>query len=633
MTPKPAPPTVFAKPGAKVAAAVAGVEGAGEVLEGLLPGAQVDSVDIEDISGGPWPVPEPAAVALLARTPTDLRRLVSLRAALPAAPRIMVAILETPSWQDTPQVMLSRGLGQRVLREMRVSRLGVSGWLVTTRFARELPAGDVAAAVAKGFTGHHLNAYPLAAAGLGDAALADWRPGDPDAAAGGEPEKSGVPAADLAVRLPGTAWPDDRVPTAARPAWQAATWAAIGAPGGYDRLGSIEIDPGHVPPVDERSVNPRGFLRTPTKGVGEIGARDGRWTAWLEDKELVRFPESGLVTDADVDKLRRLRGLRLAWRPAHTGPITAARVVAGLAAAGVPLIADPPPGWAVAALGEDVLSHIATEPDADDLRREERSVRLRRAALRAHGTTARWNALTAEAGLTPPPDPTVSVVMCTRRADLVAFALDQIARQRGVDLEVVLGLHGVPAGHPAVAAAVAGFDRPITLVEAESWLPFGTVLNQAVARSTGTYVTKWDDDDWYGPDHLADLVLARGYSGADLVGSASEFFYLEQINVTIRRRWTSEVMSDHVAGGTFLISRETFDALGGFRPIPRSVDIELFQALLGAGGCIYRTHGLNFVARRAARGRHTWQEPVGYFLHRAKDQWRGFRPSRLMEPQ
>jgi hypothetical protein len=623
----------FVPNNAKVVAAVSGVEDPAEVLGRLLPDVKTDWVDIADISTGPWPVPEPDAVIMLARTPTDLRRLVSVRDTLPSGKCMMVAIVETPSWYDTPHVALSRGVAQRLLREVNIVRLGTSGWLVATRFAKDLPAGDVAAAVAKGLTGHHLNAYNLPAAGLGETALVDWRPGDPDTTCGGAPERSGVTSSDLAVRAPGVRWPDERVATVERVSWPAMTWTAIGAPGGYEAL--TGLSPDHLPPVDERSVNPRGFLREPAKGIGKISRRDGRWTAHVDGKDLVRFPESGLVTDTDVDRLRDLRGLRLSWRSAHTGPIAAARIVAGLAAAGVPLLADAPPTWATAALGAELLSHL-TGADlardlADDLRREERSVLLRRCALRTHGTTARWTSLAAAAGLAVPAPPTISVVLATRRGELVRFALDQISRQRGVDLEVVLALHGVSAADPAVAAAIADFDRPLTVHEAAPEAPFGLVLNQAVARASGSYLTKWDDDDWYGPGHLADLLLARAYTGADMVGVASEFFYLEQIDLTIRRRWSSETMSDHVAGGTFLISRETFDALGGFRPIPRSVDIELFTNLMRAGGCIYRTHGLGFMARRAARGRHTWQEPVGYFLHRAKEQWRGFRPSRLME--
>ncbi|GAA3791136.1 hypothetical protein GCM10022226_07640 [Sphaerisporangium flaviroseum] len=641
--------------GGKVAVVVAGVDPAD--LDDLLPGVAFEAADVDDMGPHPWAMSDPSAVVVVARTPTDLRRAVTVSAALPSALMVGVIVLEAPAWCDAPGVPLSPGLGRRFLREVGVSRYGYTGWRVRARFSHPQPAAEVAAAVARSFGGHHLNGYPLPMAGLAGPGLAGWRPGDPNVTFADErgpvPDRSNVPSADLAIRAvppahaapgppeatapeapaaPGDGWIDERVHAVDRPA--KITWERFGSPGGYQALRDTVFEPDAVPPVDERSVNPRGFLRTPSRGVGDLVQYDGRWEVHIEDQVLVRLAASGGVTDADAGRLRRLRGVRVGWRPAHTGPIAAVRAVAGLAAAGVPLLSDAPPAWAAQALGPELAARLtaATEHDlADDLRREEHSVRLRRTALRTHGTTARWRAMAARAGIAVPAAPTISVIMCTRRADLVPFALAQIARQREVELEVILTLHGVPARDPDVLRAVAAFDRPITIVEADADLPFGVVLNQAAGQARGTFLAKWDDDDWYGPDHLADTMLAQSYSGAELVGAASEFFYLQQIDVTIRRNWTSETMSDHVAGGTFVVSRSVFESLGGFRPVARSVDIQFFQDLLRAGGGIYRTHGLGFVARRAARGRHTWQEPVGYFLARAKEQWRGFRPSRLME--
>ncbi|RCG30218.1 glycosyltransferase family 2 protein [Sphaerisporangium album] len=650
--------------GAKIAVAVAGVDTDG--LDALLPGLAYEVADVDTMGPAPWTRPDPPAVVIVARTPTDLRRAVTLGTALPSAPLTCVIIAEAPSWCDAPGLPLSPSLGRRLLRDLGVTRYGAKGWRVAARFSEPLPSGEVAAAVARSLGGHHLAGYALPMAGLAGPGLADWRPGDPNVAFADErgpaPDRSDVPTADLAVRAtppsgpaglagratsspeapatsfsdgPGAAeegWIDARVPVVDRPV--DLTWARFGSPGGYRALRALEIEPDVIPPVDERSVNPRGFVKTPKQPMAEIVQRDGRWEIDLEGRTVVRVPASGGITDADVGRLRRARGLRFAWRPSHTGPIAAVRAVAGLAAAGIPLISDAPPPWAVDGLGADLaaLPAGATENDlAGELRREEHSVRLRRLALGRHGTTARWRSMAARAGVPVPPPPPISVVMCTRRAELVPFALGQIARQRGVDLEVVLTLHGVPASAPEVRRAVRDFERPITVVEADASLPFGSVLNLAASRASGTFLSKWDDDDWYGPDHLADMALARAYSGAELVGAASEFFYLQQIDVTIRRDWTSETMSNHVAGGTFVVSRSAFEALGGFRPVARAVDVHFFQDLMRAGGAIYRTHGLGFVARRAARGGHTWQEPVGYFLARAKDQWRGFRPSRLME--
>ena len=49
---------------------------------------------------------------------------------------------------------------------------------------------------------------------------------------------------------------------------------------------------------------------------------------------------------------------------------------------------------------------------------------------------------------------------------MVRFALEQMAGQRGAEFEVILALHGIPSGHPDVVAALASFDRPVTVFEA-----------------------------------------------------------------------------------------------------------------------------------------------------------------------
>lgn len=309
--------------------------------------------------------------------------------------------------------------------------------------------------------------------------------------------------------------------------------------------------------------------------------------------------------------------------------MAALRVVTGLAAAGVPLISDAVPRWA-GALGPELdrlLTSVGEPGLADDLEREEHSIRLRREALRTHGVRARWEQLGAPAA----PTPLISVLLTTRRPEMVRFALEQMARQRGAEFEMILTLHGIPSGHPDVVAALASFDRPVTVFEASKDTVFGTVLNEAASRASGTFLVKVDDDDWYGPDFLSDLLLAHSYSGAEVVGMVPEFVYLASIGVTVHREQVTEQITNFIAGGTIFAERSTFEAVGGFRPMPGTIDAQFQHAVQAAGGQIYRTHGLGYILRRGNAANHTWREPIGTFLRRNRRQWRGFRPNALME--
>ncbi|MFC5832370.1 glycosyltransferase [Nonomuraea insulae] len=585
-------------------------------------------------------------VLVLAGTPADLRRIATLHKLLPQAERVVVAVLDTPPAHPAPVPTPTPAQRWRSLTDLRVYRAEGRVWVVDARFSAATPAGRTVAATARAFAGHRLDVIAAPAAAIAGVGAADWRPGDPNATpaevGGPVPERVGAPGGDVVLRtgVPkagdeagdgwgGDEWDGDERPIE-RPTSRAASWQSLGRPG---MTGSPLADPdvlgepSMIPPVDERLVNPQGFVTIPSRGMATLAERDGRWSVVLEGKVVTSFAESGGVTDADVARLRQIRGVEVDWRRAHSGPLAAVRVLAGLAAAGVPLVAPRAPRWA-GALGKDLIGLLMARPElSDELRREEHSIRLRRSALRTHGVAARWEQLGAPA----PAPPLTSVVLATRRTDMVSFALDQIARQRDARLEVVLALHGVPQGHPDVAAAIAAFEGPLTVYEADRRAVFGQVLNDAAARASGSFLLKMDDDDWYGPGFLADLLLAHAYSGAQVVGTVPEFVYLSSIDVTVHRRQVTEQITSFVAGGTILVERSAFQAVGGFRPLRRSVDTQFQEALQAAGGQIYRTHGLGYILRRGPAADHTWQEPIGTFLRRNRRQWRGFHPSALMD--
>ncbi len=327
--------------------------------------------------------------------------------------------------------------------------------------------------------------------------------------------------------------------------------------------------------LDERVFNPIGF-------------RPG----W--DRGVVPLPPDPL-TPALVAGLRDVQGVRV-------GPGADARTVAGLAMAGVPLVG---PAYA--------------EVDLDDpLAREEHSLELRRAALDEHGSID-WQR-------------PVSVLLATRRPEQLDFALAQVARQRGVaSVQLVLAPHGFAVDPESVRSAVGpGVD--VRVVPADAGTLFGDVLQAAAAAADGDVLLKMDDDDWYAPDVVADLLRARAYSGAELVGMPAEFHYLAPRDLTVKRGHPTELYARFVAGGTMMVDREVLREVGGFRPVRKYVDAQLLTAVTAAGGAIYRTHGLGYVLRRNESG-HTWDVDLDYLLDPARVErtWTGLTPSRLLE--
>ena len=366
-------------------------------------------------------------------------------------------------------------------------------------------------------------------------------------------------------------------------------------------------------PLDERVLNPVGFRREAMQPVLALSELD--WG---------RGP-----TEALVRRVRDATGVGVELP--QTDPLRAARLIGGLAMAGVPVTAGSFRDRVAALLGPEVVAAITTPVDLTDPRtREEHSVVVRRAALSAYSSHAWRRRLGRATGVRVAPQPTVSVVMATRRPDLLEHALGQVARQRGVDrLELVLAPHGFEPD-PAQVRELLGGAVGVQLVPQPADAVFGDVLHAAATAASGDVVVKMDDDDWYAPDAVADLLLAKGYSGAELVGMPDDLYYVEPSDETLRLGQASEVYRQFVAGGTIMLDRDLLHAVGGFRSVRRHVDAELIAAVRAAGGATYRTHGLGYVLRRTDGG-HTWQADLADLRSRAVETRPGFTPSRLLE--
>ena len=218
------------------------------------------------------------------------------------------------------------------------------------------------------------------------------------------------------------------------------------------------------------------------------------------------------------------------------------------------------------------------------------------------------------------PPPSVSVVVATNRPTLVGRITAEVAAQDYPNLELILALHGdgFPEADPSTPTGL-----PVTVLRFPSEAVFGTVLSEASAAASGEWLAKMDDDDWYGADHLSDLVAAADYSGADLIGKGSEFVYIEDDDVTIRRDLgNSEVESRTLAGGTLLVRTEALRATHGWRGVARGVDVALIDDVVAAGGRVWRTHPFGYLLRRTG-GAHTWRVDNRYFLRHADQQWEG----------
>ena len=320
----------------------------------------------------------------------------------------------------------------------------------------------------------------------------------------------------------------------------------------------------------------------------------------------------------------------------HSGPVERAATLVRLVAEGVPVhLADRQPELR-RLLGNQLHDLMAVDQTGASISaRELTSINMRRIALRDHSVQSRARQV-CELALTDPPRlPTVSILLATSRPGFLGHAMANIARQNYPRVELVLALHGPGFDDSVVTREVELLDRPVTIIRLGLEYTLGSVLNAATEAASGIFVTKMDDDDVYGRDHLWDLVLAHGYSAAQLVGKGAETVYLGPPDQTVERsRTEAETYSRAIAGGTLFIGRQDLHSFGGWRRrrlsegpgrIDRPFDYTLISDVLQGGGTVYRTHGAGYVLIRHGR-RHAWAAEDGYFLTRAHAIHPGWQP-------
>lgn len=218
--------------------------------------------------------------------------------------------------------------------------------------------------------------------------------------------------------------------------------------------------------------------------------------------------------------------------------------------------------------------------------------------------------------------PSMSVVLVSRRADLVVPMVRRLAAQNYDRLEIVVATHGVPL--PAGLDEAAG-GRELVMRELDGDLVFGDALNAAFSLASGTLVNKMDDDDHIGADHLWDLAAAHAYSGATLVGKTTTVVHLEALDTTVRRVYGArETFTHRVAGSTITLSAEDLRSLGGWPSVPHGVDTALLQEVGKNRGTIYQPHDIGYLYVRGHDPRaHTWTTDAGHFLRNVREQWIG----------
>lgn len=270
---------------------------------------------------------------------------------------------------------------------------------------------------------------------------------------------------------------------------------------------------------------------------------------------------------------------------------------------------------------------------SDDDARERRGHLGYRFVHRHHTYRQRFAEVLTAGGLpeVDPGPPLVTVISVSNRPEQLDHALHSYTRQTYRPTELVFVANSSGFDRELVERRVGEIPGARALFIDDS-ATLADCLNEAMAIADGDYIAKFDDDDDYGDEYLADMMLTFEYSGAKIAGKRSYYAYVHELDRTVLRfpgREHSRVKL--VVGGTLVFDRRATDAAGiRFTPVERGTDTIFLEDCLAAGLRIHSADRFNFVQHRHADvGRHTWKIDVDQFLEKTSHVASGYAADRI----
>ncbi|MGP9736124.1 glycosyltransferase family protein [Brachybacterium sp. AOP42-C2-15] len=379
------------------------------------------------------------------------------------------------------------------------------------------------------------------------------------------------------------------------------------------------------------------------------------FSRFLGDDERYQFPgELGDRVVGSLDYDRMLTAYKaykvfLNVNSVVTSSSMCARRIFEISASGTPVVSAPSPAIGEFFSADEVPQAASREDAAHTVRALVRSPELRdrtvhraqRRIWREHTYSHRARTvleaagLGARAGNSGRPGgaglPSVSVLAVTNRPGQLEHLVEQVARQTGVERQLLLVTHGFEAEKHVIERARELGIASVKAMEAPAAWSLGSCLNEAVQHADGEVCSKMDDDDIYGEFYLHDLLRAREFSGAEVVGKHAHYMYLTGTDATLLRfPWREHRFTDRLMGPTLTAGRDIFLA-HPFEQISRGEDTAFLSAVSEAGARIYSADRFNFTQmRRGEAGGHAWSVSDRELLASADVAWFGRNDHHVM---
>jgi spore maturation protein CgeB len=209
--------------------------------------------------------------------------------------------------------------------------------------------------------------------------------------------------------------------------------------------------------------------------------------------------------------------------------------------------------------------------------------------------------------------PKISVILATKRPRRIDSFLDQLGKQTYPNIELII-INNSTKNYDKVEQFKKFPHLNIKLRHLHPEHNLGTCLNSGINEAAGGYWFKMDDDDYYGPHYIEDMINITRFCDIQIAGKSKGFIYFESgndlylSNTAIDSQFVENPINLHnISGATLMGKVETKLRFSEDRR--SSVDTNFLELAMDENYQSATADIWSFAAHRSSdKSKHTWRD-------------------------
>lgn len=155
----------------------------------------------------------------------------------------------------------------------------------------------------------------------------------------------------------------------------------------------------------------------------------------------------------------------------------------------------------------------------------------------------------------------------------------------------------------------------IKLFKLDESISLGQCLNFAVCKSIYSYIAKFDDDDYYGPNYLNEVYNIFLSVNCDIVGKNKTYYYFEKLNrLMIKKNGVENNFYSSIMGSTLCFKKEIFYKTK-FKDINNREDYHFNKDCINNGYKIFSSSSYNHIVfKHSDNNKHTFLSNIDILI-------------------